>query len=249
MEPRLSVAIITLNAEKSLRKCLDSLKSLSTEVILVDSGSKDKTVEIAKSYGVKTYFRKFDNFANQKNFAVSKTSGEWILAIDADEEISADLAQEIDEAIKGGQYAGYLIPRRNFILGKEIKFSRWSPDTHIWLWKKGSGKWKGDVHEEVVIEGKVGLLKNSKIHYSHETIDSFMKANNLYSGLEAQSLFNNSIKFSIWKMLWQPVFEFVLRFLYKKGFLDGSKGFVLAYLMGLYRLTVWIKLWELEQKR
>lgn len=244
----ISATIISLNEEDKIGNAIKSLKRLADEVVVVDSGSSDKTCKIAKNLGANVYFRKFDNFAGQKNWAVSKASGDWILAIDADEEIPKDLAEEIMKAVENKNYSGYLIPRRNFILGKEIKHSRWSPDTHIWLWKKNSGKWVGDVHEEVVVSGRVGLLKNSKIHNSHLSVNDFIGANDLYSSLEAQSYFSNNVKFSLWKMFWESLLEFFIRFIYKKGFLDGSKGFILAYLMGIYKLVVWIKLWELEQK-
>ncbi len=245
----ISATIITLNEEKRIEDAIKSLKKLADEIIIVDSGSTDKTKAIAEGFGAKVYVRKFDNFANQKNFAASKTTGDWILAIDADEEIPINLAKEIEESVKSDQYVGYLMPRRNFILGKEIKFSRWSPDTHIWLWKKGHGEWIGDVHEEVVVKGKIGVLKNSKIHKSHESASDFMRVNNFYSTLEAKSLFIKHTKFSYWKLLWEPVFEFCIRFIYKLGFLDGKEGFVLAYLMGIYRLTVWVKVWELEKQK
>lgn len=249
MKPRLTVTIITLNEERNLQRCLDSLRGLNAEIVLVDSGSTDKTLEIARNYSAKTYFRKFDNFANQKNFALSKAEGEWILSVDADEEITIDLAKEIKEKIKDSQYAGYLIQRRNFIFGKEIKHSRWSPDKHIWLWRKGFGKWIGEVHEEVVVNGKVGDLKNSKIHYSHETLSGLMDSNNFYSTLLAQSMFKDGVIFSLFKMFWSAFFEFSIRFFYKLGFLDGWRGFTLAYLMAIYQLMVWIKLWQLNQQK
>lgn len=249
MKTSLTITIITLNEEQNLKKCLECLKDLNAEIVLIDSGSIDKTLEIAKNYGVKTYFRKFDNFANQKNWALSKANGKWILSIDADEEISADLVKEIKKNIKNSKYSGFLIPRRNFILGGEIKHSRWSPDKHIWLWKKGFGKWVGDVHEEVIVTGKVGLFINSKVHNSHKTVSGFMKANDFYSTLEAKSYFKNNVRFSLKKMFWEFLFEFFIRFFYKQGFLDGVRGFILAYLMGIYKLIVWIKVWELEQKR
>ena len=245
----ISATVISLNEENKIGDAIKSLRGLADEIIMVDSGSSDKTVEVAEKLGARVYFRKFDNFANQKNWAVSQANNDWILSLDADEQIPEELAKEIKEAVENNRYAGYLIPRKNFILGKEIKYSRWSPDTHIWLWKKGFGKWVGDVHEEVVVSGKIGLLKNSKIHNSHKTISSFMKANNLYSDLEAKSLFKDHVKFSFWRMLLESFFEFFIRFFYKKGFLDGREGFVLAYAMGFYKLTVWIKLWELEKSR
>lgn len=244
----ISATIITLNEEENIRKAIDSL-SFVDEIVVIDCGSTDRTVKIAEKLGAKVYHKDFDNFANQKNFAMSKAKGNWILSVDADEEIAVDLAKEIKEAVKSNQFVGYLIPRKNIILGKEIKYSRWNPDTHIWLWKKDYGKWVGDVHEEVLVKGEVGRLKNSKIHNSHRTLSSFIAANNLYSSLEARYALKRNIKFSFWKMLWDPFFEFFIRFIYKKGFLDGKAGFALAYVVGIYKLIVWIKLWELEQKK
>ncbi len=238
----ISATIITLNEQEKIGKALESLEGLAQEVIVVDSGSNDKTLEIAKKSGAKVYIREFDNFANQKNYALLKTTGDWVLSIDADEEITPALKEEIKKAVKNSEYAGYLIPRRNFILGKEIKYSRWSPDRHIWLWRKNSGIWVGDVHEEVEVNGKVGILKNSKIHNSHETLSSFMKANNFYSELEAKNL-----KFSLWRLFMDPFLEFFIRYIYKKGFLDGKEGFILAYMMSVYKLTVWTKAWEKTQ--
>ncbi len=244
----ISAIIITLNEEENITKALESLKNLAGEIIIVDSKSQDKTVEIAKSYGAKVYFRDFDNFANQKNNAVTKAKGDWIFSLDADEQVSEGLAKEIKQAILDDRFTAYLIPRKNFILGAEIKHSRWSPDQHIWLWKKDKGKWVGDVHEEVVTTGKVGLLSGSKIHNSHKTIAEFIETNNKYSALEALALFKKGMKFSFVRMIWQAVFEFFIRFIYKRGFLDGRRGFYLAYLMSIYKLTVWIKLWELNKK-
>lgn len=245
----ISATIITLNEEDKIGDAIRSVKGLADEIIVVDSGSTDKTLEIAKNLGAKVYFRKFDNFASQKNWAVSKTSGGWILSLDADEVITGELATEIKRVVKESNCDGYLIPRRNFLLGKEIKHSRWSPDIHIWLWKKDSGKWTGDVHEEVIARGKVGRLKNNKIHHSHKTVSEFIQVNNHYSSLESEALFKDGIKFSFGKMFWTSFFEFFIRFFYKLGFLDGKQGFVLAYLMGICKLTVWVKVWELEKSR
>lgn len=245
----ITTTIITLNEEKNIRKAITSVKELSSEIIVVDCGSSDKTEEIAKKLGARVFFRKFDNFSNQKNWAVSKANEEWILATDADEEIPKALEEEIKEAVKNERYAGFLIPRRNFILGGEIKHTRWSPDKHIWLWKKDLGKWVGNVHEEVVVKGEIGLLKNAKIHYSHKNVEEFIRTNERYSSLEADNLFKKNFKFIFWKMFWHPIFEFFLRYILKMGFLDGRRGFMLSYLMGIYKLTVWIKLWELKKQK
>lgn len=139
----LSVVIITLNEEDDLPGCLESVKGIADEIILVDSGSKDRTIEIAKSYGAKIIVRKFDNYANQKNYAVSCASGTWILSIDADERIEPELAGEIISEIRNPKSGvnGYSIPRKNIIFGKFIKYTRWQPelDRHVWLWKKIRG--------------------------------------------------------------------------------------------------------------
>lgn len=245
----ISATIITLNEEDKIGQVINNLEGLVDEIVVLDSGSSDKTVILAQNLGAKVFYRKFDNFAAQKNWALSKAKGDWILSVDADEQIPTNLAEEIKEVVKDDKNAGYLIPRRNFILGKEIKYSRWSPDKHIWLWKKESGQWVGDVHEEVIVLGRVGMLKNSKIHISHKTLSEFLKTNNFYSILEAKSLFNKNFRFSFWRMLKESLFEFSIRFFYKKGFLDGKEGFALAYAMSIYKLTVFIKLWELEQRK
>lgn len=245
----ISATIITLNEEKNIKRAIKSLKNIVDEIIVVDSGSKDKTVEIAKKLGAKVFLRKFDNFASQKNWALSKITNNWILSLDADEEIPSALADEIKKAVKNKDIAGYLIPRRNFILGKEIKYSRWSPDKHIWFWKKDKGKWAGEVHEEVKVLGKVGNFKNSKIHNSHQSLSDFIDSNNFYSTLLSESMYKKGVNFSLFKMFWNSIWEFKIRFFYKLGFLDGWRGFVLAYLMAIYQLMVWIKLWELEQKK
>lgn len=244
---KLSVTIITLNEEDNLRRCLDSVKDLADETILVDSGSRDKTIGIAKEYGARIFTRKFDSFANQKNFALDNVRNEWVLSIDADEVISRELGEEIEQAIKGGQFDGYLIGRRNIILGKEIKYSRWSPDQHIWLWKKSKGRWKGDVHEEVVVDGRVGKLSNRKIHYQSQTLREFMKSNDFYSTLEARNLHKKNISASFLKTLQDSLFEFSVRFIYKRGFLDGWRGLVLSLAMAKYRLDVWTKLRKFDR--
>lgn len=245
----ISATIITLNEQDNIDKCLNSLKDLVEEIILVDSGSTDKTVEIAKKLKAKVYVRNFDNFANQKNYALSLVSNDWVFSIDADETVSKDLSDEIKIAVNDSKYDGFLIPRKNFILGKEIKYSRWSPDKHIWLWKKSKGQWKGQVHEEVVVNGKVGQLKNSKIHYQDKTIQEFINTNNHYSQIQAERLFKSNKRFSLLQLIWDPTFEFLLRFVYKRGFLDGWRGFVLAYLMGFYKASVLLKLLELEKNQ
>lgn len=246
MNKKLSVVVITLNEEKDLPRCLGSVRELASEVIVVDSGSTDKTIQIAKKFGARVYFRKFDTYSNQKNFAASKAGGEWILSIDADEEISPELRKEIEDAIYSNEFDAYTIPRKNIIFGRFIRYTRWQPelDRHIWLWKRGKGRWVGDVHEEVEVDGRVGRLKNPKIHYQYETVKEFLDMMNRYSELEASQKVKEGVGFSYLQVFVQPVYNFLVRYFYRLGFLDGWRGFVLSYLMAIYHLELWIKIWE-----
>lgn len=251
MKGKLSVTIITLNEEKNLQRVLESVKNLADEIIVVDSGSRDNTVGIAKKAGAKVYKRRFDNYSNQKNYASSKATSEWILSLDADEVIPSKLAEEIKSKIEiqDAEVVGYLIPRKNIILGKFIKHTRWQPelDRHIWLWRKGKGKWVGDVHEEVKVDGKVGILKNAKVHYQYETIKEFMDMMNRYSEFEAVEKVKNGVKFSFFRFLFDPIYNFLVRYLYRFGFLDGWRGFFLSYLMAVYHIELWVKIWERQR--
>jgi len=253
---KISVCIITKNEEKDLTRCLTSIRDLADEIIVVDDGSTDKTVAIAKKYRAKVFTRKLDNFASQKNYAVEKATGDWIFAIDADEEVTPSLRDEILQITnaklqkgnglhhKIGQINGYLVPRRNIILGAEIKHTRWSPDKHVWLFRKGKGTWVGDIHEEVEVEGWTGELTNAKIHYQYETVTEFFAMLNNYTEREANKLVKEGRKFSYFQLFYAPLLSFFRRYIYKKGFLDGWRGFVLSYMMAIYRMTTWIKVWE-----
>lgn len=240
---KLSVTIITLNEEKDLSRALQSVESIADEIILVDSGSTDKTIEIAKKFNAKIYTRKFDNYANQKNFTLSKAKGEWILSLDADEEITTGLREEIDSCFRSndeGRFVAYSIPRRNIIFGKEIKYTRWQKelDRHVWLWKKGKASWDGEVHEELIVNGEIGKLKHSKLHYQYETITQFLEMMNKYSTLDAKNK-----KFSSFNFAFQPLYNFLVRYFYRLGFLDGWRGFVLSILMAIYHFELQTKIW------
>lgn len=245
---KLSTVIITKDEEENIKQCLDSIKAISDEIVIVDSGSRDKTLEIAKKYKAKIYKRKFDTFDKQKSYAVSKAKGDWVFSLDADEVATEALQKEIREAIKSTEYTGFLIPRRNIILGKEIKHTRWSPDVHVWLWRRGKGKWTSGVHSEVQVKGKVGRLENSKIHYQYETIAEFFDMLNSYTQEEAKEKVAKGIGFSYLRLFFDPALSFFRRFIYKKGFLDGWRGFVLSYQMAIYRMTTWVKIWEKTKK-
>lgn len=245
---KLTVCIITLNEETDLANCLETIKDIADEIVIVDSGSTDKTVEVAYRFQAKVYSRKFDNYANQKNFASSKASGDWIFFIDADEWIEKELAEDIKTVINNSaiECVAYSMPRKNIILGKFIRFTRWQPelDRHIWLYKKDCGKWQGEVHEEFIPNGDVGKLKHAKWHHQYDTVSEFLSMINRYSELEANQRYERGERFSILEMFWRPKYNFIIRYFYRLGFLDGWRGFVLSFLMGIYHLSVEVKLWS-----
>lgn len=246
----ISVVIITLNEEKYIENCIKSVKNFASEVVVVDSGSKDRTKEIAESLGAKVVFHKFVNFCDQKNYAKDLALGDWILSLDADEIIPEKLGSEIKSAVKQNEISAFSMPRENIIFGKFIRHTRWQPefDRHVWLWKKGSAEWVGKVHEDLVVKGKVGKLKNSKVHYQYETISEFLDMMNRYSEIEATEKIEAGTKFSYLKAIFEPIYNFLVRYFYRLGFLDGWRGFFLSYLMAIYHLELWVKIWEKSPK-
>lgn len=229
----LSVVIIAKDASQTLSACLKSIKNLADEIlVVVDNRTTDNTALLAKSFGARVYSRKFNNYANQKNYAVSETANDWVLSLDADEEVSPELAAEIKRVLPGTAYAAFKIPRLNIIFGRPILHTNWEPsaDTHIWLFDKTKCKWAGVVHEEIVTAGQVGTLRGHKIHHGYRTVEEFMDKMNDYTSREIKTA--------------NPFFEFLRRYIWHKGFLDGWHGLFLSYLMMIYHLSTRIKLWE-----
>lgn len=232
---KLTVVIPTLNEEKDLYKTLASVKDLADEILVVDSGSKDKTVEIAKNYGAKVVQHTFVSFSDTRNFGNKEAKGDWILSIEADVVVPVELAAEIRDALKEDQFSAFFIPRLNLIWGKPIRHTDWGPqdDCHIWLYKKGSGSWQSQVHEEFSTNKPVGKLKNYLVHKNYETINEFIDKIDRYSTLAVKqgSSFPN----------WWYLRDFFKRYIYKLGFLDGYHGLFLSYLQSIYYVTLGVK--------
>ncbi|MCX8093717.1 MAG: lipopolysaccharide heptosyltransferase II [Candidatus Goldbacteria bacterium] len=219
---KISAVIITYNEEKNIKRCLDSIKFCS-EIIIIDSGSTDKTLSIAKKYGAKVFYKEFTDYSSVKNFGISKAKNQWVLSIDADEEISLSLQQEIIRAVENN-YDGYYIRRINYFLGKPIKHGGWGSDYQLRLFKKGKGIFTGAVHESIKLQGKVGYLKEPILHYSYTDSKSYFEKMNRYTSIQAEKL--KPLLF--FKLLFSPFFKFIKMFFLKLGFLDGLHGFILA---------------------
>ncbi len=245
---RVSAVISAFNEEKNITRCLKSL-SFADEIIVVDNSSLDKTAEIAKRYTSKVFSQKNNpqQIDIQKNFGFEKASSEWILSIDADEDVSKELAKEIKNVIKKkSKVNGYWIPRKNIIFGKFIEHAGWYPDPQLRLFRKGKGKFvKAHVHEPIKLEGESAYLKNSLTHHHYQNISEFLKKTiNIYAPNEAEEYLRKGYQFSYFDAIRFPLNEFLSRFFARKGYKDGFHGLMLSLLMAFYHFIVFAYLWE-----
>jgi|UniRef100_A0A7V3RFR5 glycosyltransferase involved in cell wall biosynthesis len=241
---KLSVVIITKNEERNIADCLATVE-WADEIIIVDSFSTDRTVEIAKKYTDKIFQRQFTNYSDQKNFGAAQASNPWILSIDADERVSSELKEEICQVITKGSSDGYLIPCLDYMFGKKIKYGGWYPQYHLRLYKKDKGKWVRAVHEFVTVDGKIEYLKNPLLHFSHLTISNFIQKLDRYTSMEAENLFLQQKKTNIFNIIFLPLIVFIYKYLFCLGFLDGVHGLFLAVSLAYYHFAKHTKLWEL----
>ena len=246
---KLSVVISAFNEEKNIKDCLESVKELADEIIVVDNSSTDKTGEVAQKHGARIFTQENDskNIDLQKNYGFSKASCDWILSLDADERLTPELTKEIRSIAKGqlSNVVGYWIPRKNIIFGKWIKSDMWWPDYQLKLFKKGKGKFgKNDVHNALILEGASEKLASPLIHYNYVSIHQYLAKLNNYTDTEAEDLSSQGYKFNWLDVIRFPVNDFVKTFFLQKGFKDGIHGLVLSMFQAFYMGIVFAKLWE-----
>jgi len=248
---KLSVVISVHNEERNIKECLESVKDLADEIVVVDNSSTDKTGEIAQKYTKKVFEQKNDpkNIDLQKNFGFSKATGDWILSLDADERITPGLTKEIKSKIQDprSRIQGFWIPRKNIIFGKWIQSDMWWPDYQLKLFRKGKGKFgKNEVHKALILEGVSEKLTNPLIHYNYTSIHQYLQKLNNYTDIEAENLSSQEYKFNWLDAIRFPVNDFVKTFFLQKGFKDGIHGLVLSMFQAFYMGIVFAKLWEKE---
>jgi glycosyltransferase involved in cell wall biosynthesis len=245
----LSVGILTLNSEERLERVVKSVADFADEVVVLDSGSADGTVELAKALGAVVFHRTFDDFVSQKNHLLSLCKGDWVLFLDDDEVVSGELAGEIKRLKeKGPECDGYYVNVLTNYLGRWIRHA-WYPDWHLRLARKGACRWEGTgVHETLVVNGKVGRLKGNLLHYSYPSVSHHLKKIDLYTTLFARGAFLAGKRFSLPKLLLSPPAAFLRRYVLKRGFLDGFEGFVLSVMASYYAFLKYLKLWEIERR-
>lgn len=242
---KVSVTIIAFNEEENIEECLKSVL-WANEIIVVDSGSTDNTVNISKKYTDKVFFNKWEGFAKQKAFALSKAECEWVLSLDADERITPALKEEILNS-ELSVADGYYIWRKNYFLDKAIKYCGWGTDFQLRLFKKEKTKLTDRlVHEGFVVDGKTGRLKNQMIHLTHTDLKKTFAKINDYSTLEAEEKYKRK-KINGFTMVLYPAIAFVQHYLFRKGFLDGVHGLMVSINHAMTKLQVYMKIWELTR--
>lgn len=240
----ISVIVITKNEENNIERCLKSAIQIASEIVVVDSLSTDKTIEIVKKYTDKVFINPWPGFSEQKEFALSKTIFDWVLWIDADEEISQDLASEI----RCLDYTkdGYLIPRLVYYMGRWIRHCGWYPDYTLRLFKKNKGHFSDVlVHESFILSGNAGKLKSPIFHYPYRNISHHIEKMNTYTTLFSQQMLNSGKKTSVISAIFHAIFRFIKMYFLKCGFLDGSQGIVVCVLGSYYVFLKYVKLVEL----
>ena len=224
----LSVIIITKNEAEQIRGCLESVR-WADEMVILDSGSTDGTVGICREFTDNVFETDWPGFGPQKNRALDKAKGDWVLSIDADERISPELRQEIEQAMTSKQYQGYEIPRSSYYCGRQIRHSGWWPDYIIRLFRRDSARFSDSlVHEHVEAQGPVGRLRNPLIHYSFRNFEEVLDKMNRYSTYNAEMLLQAGKSSSVLKAAWRGFWTFIKTYIFRAGFLDGRHGFMLA---------------------
>lgn len=250
---KLSVYVITYNEENKIRDCLESVK-WADEIVIVDSFSTDKTIEICREYTDKIFFVKFEGFGKLRNTALEFTSYDWVLSVDADERVTEELKNEILTKLTVGPDAdAYFIPRKSHFLGYWVKHCGWYPDyRQPQFFNKKKMKYDENqiVHEgfKLATGSKISKMKGHILQYPFISLQEFFNKMDKYSTLKAKQMFNENKKFYLYQLILHPLLCFIRMYFVKLGFLDGSVGLILSLLYSYYTLLKYVKLWELYKK-
>jgi len=248
----ISVVIITYNEQNNIRRCLESVKDIADEIIVVDSFSTDDTRKICLEYGVRFYEHRFEGYAQQKNWGNALAAYSYILSIDADEELSTELRESI-RAVKNDCTAdGYSFNRMNNYCGRWIRHSGWYPDKKIRLWNKYKGEWKGaGPHERLVMdpEATVIHLKGDLLHYTATSVHDHFSTLNRYAWMQANNDYMNGVRSDIFKRHLYPFLKFFHLYLLRQGFLDGFYGYVIAKTSAIATRLRYLYLHDLHKRK
>lgn len=247
--PRLSVIVISLNQEANLGPCLESV-AWAEEIVLVDTGSLDRSVEVAKGYTDRIFDLEWRGFAGTKNFALDQARGDWVFSLDTDERVPTALKEEILEVVRAdGPFAGYRVPRKNYFGGRWIKHLGWYPDYTLRLFRRGQGRFVDrEVHEEVKVAGPLGHLKTPLEHYTYKDVSDYLARMERYARLAAREMAKKGRRPYPGELVWRPFFTFLNLYFLRRGFWEGDLGYTLAKLGSRYNFLKYHYLRELTQE-
>jgi glycosyltransferase involved in cell wall biosynthesis len=239
---KITATIITLNEERNIARAIESLRCCD-EIVLVDSGSVDRTVELAANLGVRVVESPWHGYATQKNYAAEQATHDWILSLDADEALSESLEGEIWTLKKKGPSCdAYTMPRLAQYLGRWILHSGWYPDRKIRLYHRAKAKWVGDfVHESVQVNGRVGHLESNLLHFTCDSLSEHLKTMDRYTTLAAEELVSRKQKIQLRNMILDPAWTFNKTYFFQRGYKDGLEGLTIAYMAALYTFLKYAK--------
>lgn len=244
----ISAVIITRNEESRLAACLASV-SFADEIVVVDSGSSDRTLEIALQYGARIFRQEWLGFGRQKQYAVTCASHDWVLCLDADERVSDALRASIESAMENPAYGAYRFARCNRFMGRWLKRGEGYPDWSLRLFHRAHSRWsEDDIHEKVLADTSVGTLRGDLMHESEESLAAYLDKQNRYTTLQAQTLQREGRRAGIGQLLVSPLLRFVKFYLVRRGFLDGVPGLVHIAIGCFNSFAKYAKLMELNKR-
>ena len=246
---KISGLVITFNEERNIKRCLESLQKVCDEIIVIDSGSIDKTQEICHELGAKVIVNPFQGHIEQKNFAVSNANFDYVLSLDADEELDELLISQIQSLKSNVHFDGVMFNRLTRYVDQWIFHCDWYPDTKLRLWKKTMGKWGGvNPHDiiEMTPESKIIKIKGDLKHYSYNSISEHVIQTNKFTTIAAKAAYNNGVRSSIFKIFTRPILKFLKDYFLRKGFLDGKYGFIICFINSLSALLKYAKIKDLQ---
>lgn len=251
----LSISIISLNEEANLRRCLVSAADLAQEIVIVDSGSADRTAEIAAEYGAKFVHQPWLGYTAQKNHCLSLCSQPWVLALDCDEELTEELRESIQRFFASGddqKYDGAWMARLVWFMGRWIRHGDWYPDRKVRLFRRDKSRWAADgggqVHERLEVGGPCAMLQGDLLHYSFRNIEHYLVKHVQYSNVFLETQQAKGKRWSLLHTVFRPWWRFVRAYFFKLGFLDGFPGFWIAVATGFFAFDRYSRVFEAEAK-
>ncbi len=246
---KVSLAVITLNEERNIERCLRSA-SWVNDIVVLDSGSQDRTREIATSLGARVFNEKWRGFRSQKERAVELCQYDWILSLDADETLSDKLSKELQNYCQQSDISWDALefPRLSYYLGRWVRYGGWFPDYQQRFFHRQKATWVGGHVHERIQATTIHRSSSCLLHFPFESLTKQVETNNRYSGLGAQKLFDSEKKFSTWQLCLKPLSKFIETYIIKRGFLDGKSGFIISVGAAYSVFLKWAKLWEIENQ-